>query len=134
MIPLSDAQSLFEKATQLAKEHNRSISVCIVDTLGHEVAGIRMDGASWFTLGVARGKAQTSALFSRPSQELQNLWITYPDLVPQIEQQLAFKPTTLEGGMPIYGVDNILIGAIGIAGALPEIDQLIAETLASPNI
>lgn len=136
MIRLTHAQFLLEKAVSLAEELGRAISVSIVDAAGVEVAGIRMDGASWFTLGVARDKAQTAAVFGRQSAALQPLWTEHPTLVPLIEKQLAFHPTALAGGVPIAdpGDGARVIGAVGVAGALPELDLQIAETLAATEL
>lgn len=130
MIRLAHAQALLTRSVELAAELERNISVSIVDAAGHEVAGMRMDGASWFTLGVARTKAQTAAAFQRPSAALQPLWEAHPRLVPLIEEQLAFHPTTLDGGVPVLDAAGAVIGAVGVAGALPELDLQIAETLA----
>lgn len=133
MIQLAQAQALLARAIELAKELDRSISVSVVDERGHEVVGMRMDGASWFTLGAARAKAETAAAFQRPSAALEPLWVAHPALVPLIEQQLAFHPTTLAGGVPLMGSGGSgeIIGAVGVAGALPELDLQIAEMLAS---
>lgn len=132
MIQLAQAQALLARALELAEELDRSISVSIVDGRGHEVAGMRMDGASWFTLGAARAKAATAAAFQRPSAALEQLWEAHPALVPLIEQQLAFHPTTLAGGVPLAWPDGEgeIVGAVGVAGALPELDLQIAEALA----
>lgn len=131
MIRFAHAQALLARAVELAEELHRSISVSIVDGAGHEVVGMRMDGASWFTLGVARAKAQTAAAFQRPSAALEPLWEAHPRLIPLIEEQLAFHPTTLGGGVPMVDSVGAVIGAVGVAGALPELDLQIADTLAS---
>lgn len=130
MIRLAHAQALLARSAELAEELDRNISVSIVDGAGHEVVGMRMDGASWFTLGVARAKAQTAAAFQRPSAALEPLWEAHPRLIPLIEEQLAFHPTTLGGGVPVLDSAGAVIGAVGVAGALPELDLHIAETLA----
>lgn len=133
MVGLADARALLARALGLAAELDRSISVCVVDAQGHEVAGLRMDGASWFTLEVARVKAQTAAAFQRPTAALAPLWEAHPDLVPLIDKQLAFTPTTLAGGVLLLSPDGsgTIMGAVGVAGALPELDLRIAETLAA---
>lgn len=127
---LSHAQALLAQAVQLAEEADRSISVVVVDGAGHEVASVRMDRASWFSVGVARAKAQTAAAFQSPSGALQPLWEAHPRLVPLVEQQLAFRPTTLDGGIPLTDSMGAVVGAVGVAGALPEIDLRIAEEVA----
>lgn len=129
MIQLAQAQILVARAIELAEELERFISISIIDGNGHEVLSLRMDGASWFTLEVARAKAQTAVAFQRPSAELGPLWVAHPGLVPLIEQQVAFRPTTLAGGIPLTNVSGVL-GAVGVAGALPELDLHIAENLA----
>lgn len=134
MIRLAHAQTLITRSVEVANELDRSISVSIVDAAGHEVLGLRMDGASWFTLGVARSKAQTAAAFQRPSDALQTLWDAHPQLIPLIEQQLAFHPTALGGGVPLVNSAGAIIGAVGVAGALPELDLQIAQTLATVQV
>lgn len=133
-IRLADAQVLLARSVELAKELDLAISVSVVDGAAHEVVGMRMDGASWFTLGVARAKAQTAAVFQRPSGALQALWEAHPRLIPLIEQQLAFHPTTLGGGVPVLDSAGTVMGAVGVAGALPELDLQIAETLVNSPV
>lgn len=130
MLTLSSAQTILTHAIQSAEDLGRSISVTVVDVAGHEVASVRMDGASWFSLGVARAKAQTAAAFQRPSAALQPMWEAHPRLVPLVEEQLAFRPTTLDGGIPLTDRDGAVVGAVGVAGALPEMDLRIAEMAA----
>lgn len=129
MIQLSQAQTLLAHAIELAEGLGRSISVSIIDANGHEILSARMPGASWFTLDVARDKARTAVAFQRSTTELEALWEAHPALVPHIAQQLPFTPTTLAGGVPLTGEHRV--GAVGIAGALPELDLEIAEQVAA---
>lgn len=129
-ISLEHADGIIRHAITMAEEGGRRISVSVVNHLGHPVAGARMDGATWFTLGVAHAKAQTAVAFSRPTEAVDPLRNDFPDLFRLIEQQIAFVPTTLGGGAPIVK-DHHVIGAVGVAGGLPEVDIRIAAVAAS---
>lgn len=127
-ITLEAARATLDEALRLANENGHRISVVIVDDHGREVCAARMDGASWFTLGVARAKAQTAATFRRSSDSLAKLKEEYPELFLHIDDQLAFRASTLPGGVPL-GAEAAL-GGVGVSGAHPEQDQRVAEAAA----
>lgn len=126
-LTLDAARVAIDEAVRIATADGKRISIGVVDAVGRQVAGIRMDGANWFTLGVALAKAQTAATFRRPSDSLSSLKGDYPELFEQIEAQLTFRPTTLPGGVPILDADGETIGAVGVSGAFPEQDLRIAQ-------
>lgn len=126
-LTLDAARATIDEALRIAAESDKRISIVIVDELGREVCAARMDGANWFTLGVARAKAQTAATFKRPSDSLSKLKGDYPELFEQIGDQLPFRPTTLPGGVPL---GDPVIGGIGVSGAHPDEDLRIATAAA----
>ena len=127
-ITLEAARATLDEALRLAIEDGSRISVAIVDDHGREVCSARMDGATWFTLGVALSKAQTAATFARPTHTLAKLKGDYPELFPHIADQLPFRPTVLPGGIPLE--TGTTLGAVGVSGAHPDQDQRIAEAAA----
>ena len=127
-LTLESARATLDEALRIAVERDKRISVVIVDNRGLEVCAARMDGANWFTLGVARAKAQTAATFKRPSDSLAKLQRDYPELFLHIDDQLAFRATTLPGGVPL---GDPVIGGIGVSGAHPEEDLHIAIAAAA---
>ncbi|WP_091321381.1 heme-binding protein [Geodermatophilus ruber] len=102
------------------------VSVAVVDAGGWDVAVGRGDGAPGFTAGIARAKAGTAAAFRRPSGELAALREVRPEVLELAGEQLAFRPTTLSGGVPVVR-DGAVVGAVGVAGATPEQDVECAE-------
>jgi glc operon protein GlcG len=113
---------LIEAATALGVR----VSVAVVDERGHDVVVQRMDGAAWFTAGIARSKAQTSAAFATPSGQLEALQEAYPEVYELAAAQLAFRPTTLPGGITVTR-DGVVVAAIGVSGATPEQDVELAQ-------
>lgn len=123
---LETARTIAAAAEAAATADDKRISVVVVDDRGHDVLVERMDGATWFTAGVARAKAATTAAMGRPSADLAGLQATYPDLVPLIAVQVPQPFTTLPGGVPVI-VDGELVGAVGVSGATPEGDVTYAS-------
>lgn len=127
-LTLAEARSVLDEALSLATTDGHRVSIAIVDHHGREVCSARMDGANWFTLGVALAKAQTAATFHRPTDSLSKLKEDYPELFVHIDDQLHFRPTTLPGGVPLGS--NAMLGGIGVSGAHPEHDLRIAKAAA----
>jgi glc operon protein GlcG len=127
-LTLAAARATLDEALRIAAEDGLRLSIAIVDDHGREVCSARMDGANWFTLGVALAKGATAAVFGRPSDSLTTLKSEYPELFLHIDDQLAFRPTTLPGGVPL-GADNI-VGGIGVSGAHPDVDLKVASAAA----
>lgn len=113
---LEQAEALLSAAQEYGTHHGLRLSVAVVDERGHEVAAARMDGASWFTPGVARAKARTAAAFGRPSGDLARMRAAYPEVLRLAGEQLPEAPTDLPGGLLVHD-DSGLLGAVGISGA-----------------
>lgn len=123
---LKTARTIVAAAQAAAGADGKSISVAVVDDHGRDVLVERMDGASWFTAGVARAKAATAAAMRRPTADLGSLREAYPELVQLIAGQLAQPFTSLPGGVPLL-VDGTLVGAVAVSGATPEGDVAYAS-------
>lgn len=119
---LDQAHALLAAVCEYADQRSLRLSAVVVDERGSDVALARMDGATWFTPGVARTKAGTAAWFRRPSGELAGMRANHPEVLRLAGVQLPFVPTDLPGGFPAYDGD-LLVGAIGVSGATPEQDM-----------
>lgn len=119
---LKDAQTVIDHIVLAASSKHLLVSISVVDEMGNEIATARMDGARWFTPGIARAKARTAALMGRDTAELGNLRAQYPEVFEQVSEQLPFTPTTLPGGVIVASG-----GAIGVSGATPEEDLEFAK-------
>jgi glc operon protein GlcG len=138
-ISLAQAQAMAQAALEHAAAQSLRISLSIVNASGHEVLSLRSDGASWFTVEVARSKARTAAAMRRETEKLGALKENYPELLALIDGQLPFTPTTMAGGIPLWehgtadaggGLRGSLRGGIGVSGASPEQDAACARAAA----
>lgn len=125
-LDLSGARAAVDAALDAATADGKRISVAVVDHRGHDVLVVRGDGAAWFTTGVARAKAATSALMGAASGDLAGLRTAHPELIDLIAAQTPQPVTTLGGGVPVR-VDSAVIGAIGVSGADPDEDVAYAR-------
>lgn len=120
------ALRLVTAAVAEAEKMGIRISCSVVDAEGLERATLRMDGSFWFTPGIARTKARTAVALGRPTSDVAALAAEHPDLLEQIGEQLAFRPTTLKGGV-LIGAAGDLVGGMGVSGAHPDQDVACAE-------
>ncbi|WP_291295385.1 heme-binding protein [Elioraea sp.] len=120
-LTLAVAERAIAAATVEAERQGVRVTIAVVDDGGHIVSLRRMDGVHTGTVDVAIAKARTAAGFRRPSRLL--------------AQGLAAGATALlalpgclpiEGGVPLCVSDQV-IGAVGVSGAAPTIDDAIAE-------
>ena len=130
-LTLSDARALADHVLASALDRDLTVSCCVVDASGHELLTIRMEGAMWFTPGIARSKAQTAHAMRQPSADLGALAARVPDVITQIKAQVGFPFTILGGGLPV-GPTSALLGAIGVSGASTDEDiELAAAAIAA---
>ncbi|MFI9628783.1 heme-binding protein [Streptomyces sp. NPDC052042] len=120
-LSLGTAQEMLRTLVSAAKGRGQRLSAVVVDQQGYEIASVRMDGASWFTAGIACCKARSSAAFGRPSAGLAAMRERYPEVVRLAGEQLPFSVTDLPGGLPLFAGERLL-GAVGVSGATPEED------------
>lgn len=120
-----EVRSLADKVLQMAETLGVCVSVCIVDGSGYELMTIRGDGAAWFTPGVARAKAKTAAVMGRDTSDVVVLAERFPSLLPLISQQVPFEIARLPGGIVGRGKESCW--AVGVSGALPELDEKCAR-------
>ena len=93
--------------------------ISVVDSGGHLMAFVRMDGAFHMSLETSLRKAKTAACYGQPSGGLQE----------GIDIKLALgtdgQRINLPGGLPIV-VDGHCIGGIGVGSGSGEQDRQVA--------
>ena len=92
----------------------------VVDDGGHIILLERMDGAQVASVNVGIGKARTAAIYRRPSK-------VFEDQIRngRVAALALADATPLQGGVPVL-LDAKVIGAIGVSGDSPQIDEDIA--------
>jgi glc operon protein GlcG len=106
-LTVEGAQKMVAAAAAKAKEIGQPQCITIVDTGGHMIAFLRMDGAYVQSIDSSMRKAMTSASYGTPTGHI-------PE-GPDIRLAIATdgKRINLPGGLPII-VDGHVVGAIGI--------------------
>jgi len=130
--PLS-AQTLFKRSLTLAAARKISaaaqaaatakgvgVVVVVVDDGGHVILLERMDEAQVASVNVGIGKARTAAIYRRPSKD-------FEDQIRngRVAALALADATPLQGGVPLR-VDGKVIGAVGVSGDTPQVDEDIA--------
>lgn len=120
ILDLKSAQQLLQAAQQTADAKGWPCAVVIVDDGGWPILSARMDGAPVVAgIELAQGKARTSALFKRPSGDLENA------INGGRQAAITAGLLMMKGAQPIV-VDGQVIGAIGVSADTPAHDDEIA--------
>ena len=115
-------------AVQAAVSHGRSIGksvvAAVVDVGGDLMACLRADGAYSASVGIARDKAYTAAVFGIATDEFGKA-LSGNEI---LGQGLALRPGVIlfAGGLPIV-VDGEVAGAIGVSGGSEDDDRACAR-------
>jgi glc operon protein GlcG len=121
-ISIESAKTAAAAAVVEAKKNKLNMAIAIVDTGGYLVYFEKMQDTQTGSVQLAIEKAQTSALFRRPSKVFQ-------DGVAAGGEGLRLLRLTgtipIEGGLPIIQ-DGKIVGAIGITGGSGAQDQQVA--------
>jgi glc operon protein GlcG len=119
-LSLAGARRILAAAEAEAQKRGVGVVTVVVDEEGHLIALSRMDEAQVASVEVGIGKARTAAIFRRPSRVFEE----------QIRDgrvaALALAGATpLQGGVPVL-LDGVVIGAVGVSGDSPQVDEEIA--------
>ncbi|WDH20555.1 GlcG/HbpS family heme-binding protein [Pseudomonas chlororaphis] len=121
ILNFATAQQLLKAAQDTASTKGWPCAVAIVDDGGWPILSARMDGAPVVAgIELAQGKARTSALFKRPSGDLENA------INGGRQAAITSGLLMMKGAQPIR-VDGQVIGAIGISADTPAHDDEIAQ-------
>lgn len=120
VLSLSAARSIIAAAEAEASRRGVGVVTVVVDDSGTIIQVSRMDTAQVASVNVGIGKARTAAIYRRPSRDFEE----------QIKNgrvaALALADATpLQGGVPIR-VGGRVVGAVGVSGDTPTVDEAIA--------
>ena len=100
----------------------QSHAIVVVDTGGHVVAALLMDGNSSGIFDFAFAKAQAAAAWGFSTAQMAKSASETPGFAN------APHVVTVPGGIPIYSADGkVRIGAVGVSGEAPADDAGCAE-------
>jgi uncharacterized protein GlcG (DUF336 family) len=123
------ANSLIATATAEAAKGSFAVCVTILDAATHLVAFHRMDGANIGPIEVSQKKARTAALFQTDSLQLGQA--AQPGGAIYTLENTNGGLISFGGGVVLRDKAGTVIGAIGVAGATVEADEVIAQAAAA---
>ncbi|MBV6661435.1 heme-binding protein [Pseudomonas yamanorum] len=120
ILTLATAQQIATQARKVAADKGWPCALAIVDDGGWPILTTRMDGAPVVAgIELAQGKARTSALFKRPSTDLENA------INGGRQAAVTAGLLMMKGAQPII-LEGQVVGAIGISADTPAHDDEIA--------
>ena len=118
----SSAQAILEGCAAHAKSKMQSEAIAVVDTGGHLIAALRMDGNSSGIFDFALAKAEAAAAWGFSTAQMVESAKGTPGFAN------APHVVTVPGGVPVYSPDGkVRIGAVGVSGEAPADDAACAE-------
>jgi glc operon protein GlcG len=120
VLTLAAARKIVAAAEAEANQRGLGVVIVVVDDSGTIIELTRMDAAQVASVNVGIGKARTAAIYRRPSREFEE----------QIRDgrvaALALADATpLQGGVPVL-INGRVVGAVGVSGDSPQVDEEIA--------
>ena len=123
-VTLEAASRICDAALAKAAEMGVKVSISVVDSGTNLVTMKHMDGAIMLGIEGSRGKAVASALFGKPSSELEEL--ADRPVFRALMTQMGGRLIMGIGAVPIIR-DGDVIGACGVGGATGEEDEECAN-------
>lgn len=120
VLSLAAARKIAAAAQDAARARNLDVVIVVVDDAGYTLLLERMDGAQVASVNVGIGKARTAAIYRRPSRVFEEQIRS-----GRVAALALADATPLQGGVPIL-LDGKVIGAIGVSGDSPQVDEDIA--------
>jgi glc operon protein GlcG len=119
-LTLTAARAIVAAAEAEARRRNVGVVIVVVDDGGHVIELARMDTAQVASVNVGIGKARTAAIYRRASRVFEEQIKS-----GRIAALALADATPLQGGVPIL-IDGQVVGAVGVSGDTPQVDEDIA--------
>ena len=124
-----EALAIINAGIARASEIGVPMTIAVVDVRTDLVAQVRMDGAYRHTVDIAQGKALVSTIFLSPSGDVTDDSSVVRRLNALNQDRLVFA----KGAVPIFA-GGALIGAVGVSGGTPEMDEQVAVAAATTTV
>ncbi len=126
---LADAQAAITSTRAAARDHGAApLAIIVLDAGAHPVAFAREDGASLFRLDIARAKAAGALGMGADSGVLAERAKANPLFFTSVAVATGGALALSAGGILLRDAAGIVIGAIGVSGDTPDIDEACART------
>jgi uncharacterized protein GlcG (DUF336 family) len=124
-VTLQEAEQIISVAKTKAGEIGQPMNIAVVDSGGHLVAHVRMDGAWIGSIDISINKAFTSRAFDIATAELGKNAQPGQQFYG-IQQSNHGRIMIFAGGIPLQRNGQVM-GAIGVSGGSGAQDQAVAE-------
>jgi glc operon protein GlcG len=112
------ARTVVGACLEAARQQEVAVSIAVVDDAGALLCFSRMDGARAYTVELASQKARTSASVGVATGVI--------EAMSRAGAGRSREPNVGHGGIPVQ-YRGQCAGAVGVSGAKPEIDEMIAQ-------
>lgn len=134
-IPLNTALAIAQ--TAFAEGEARGVinmSVVVTDPGGHVRLAMRADGQGIFGVETAQGKCTAALGFNRTSLHLSKVFDNAA-AVAAIQGAVKGKFVPLGGAVVVTDAAGEIVGAAGVSGGLPEVDEeIIVAAVEAANL
>ena len=120
VLSLAAARKIVAAAEAEANARGVGVVIAVVDSSGTIIELTRMDTAQVASVNVGIGKAKTAAIYRRPGRDFEEQIKS-----GRIAALALADATPLQGGVPVL-VDGKVVGAVGVSGDTPQVDEAIA--------
>merc|ERR1711997_571455 len=119
------ALKLLKAAEEKSRELGVKMNIAVVDNGANLVGFLRMDGAWLGSVDIAMKKAKTATYFQMNTEAIGGLSQPGGDLfnIEHSNQGLI----TFPGGIPLYGSNGAMCGAVGVSGSTVVNGKIVAE-------
>lgn len=128
MIGLDDAIALCDACLEAAAEREVvKLAVVVTDVGGNIRAAMRTDEQGPFALDIAHAKAESALGFGRSTLRLSEHFTTAAASTVGIAHATGQRFIPIGGGVVVTDDAGVIVGAIAVAGAAPQVDDAIAR-------
>ena len=123
-ITLQQANTIIENAFKAAKEMNvNPLGVVVLDASGHVISAQRQDGANFFRIDVATGKAHAAVVMGASSRALLKRSQSNPNFFVALAATAHGKFLPQTGAALIRDANGTILGSAGGSGGTGDEDE-----------
>ena len=123
-ITLQQANTIIENAFKAAKEMNvNPLGVVVLDASGHVISAQRQDGANFFRIDVATGKAHAAVAMGASSRALLKRSQSNPNFFVALAATAHGKFLPQTGAALIRDANGTILGSAGGSGGTGDEDE-----------
>ena len=125
-LTLSHAKAIMTQIEQKSAEMGLNAAIACCDASGNSIAAYSMDNAYFVSFSLAISKAYTAAALKMPTTKVAEL-VQPGQMFYGLESFEGGKFVPIGGGVPLFGGNGNLLGAVGVSGGTAEQDDKLAR-------